>query len=160
LDPSAFADHLRELATAEGVNHLFDDVQQVAVDSAGQIERIETKSGRVLSADLYLDCTAEGLLIEHGLGDPWVSWSQLLPCDRSVLLPLPRDPQMHPYVRSTALSAGWMQHVPLSHRVACSYYYSSAHLQDDAATRELLTRASSERVSGAEPRYAKLRPGR
>jgi tryptophan halogenase len=160
LDTSAFADVLRELATSEGVNQIFDDVRNVVVGASGSIDRVETRSGRALSADLYIDCSGEGVLIEQGLGDPWLSWSSLLPCDRAVVLPLPRDPELHPYVRSTALSAGWMRHVPLCHRVACTYYYSSAHIQGDAALRELLARAMPKKASAAEPRPMKLRVGR
>jgi tryptophan halogenase len=160
LDTSAFADLLRELATAEGVNQIFDDVRNVVLSDSGTIDRVEAKSGRSLSADLYLDCSGEGVLIEHGLGNPWLSWSNLLPCDRAVALPLPRDPEQPPYVRSTALAAGWMRHVPLSHRVACTYYYSSAHIQDDAALRELVGRATTKKATAAEPRHMKLRCGR
>lgn len=160
FDPAGFSDYLRELATSEGVNHLFDDVRQVVVDAAGSIERLDTKSGRALSADLYLDCTDEGLLIEQGLGDSWISWSPWLLCDRIVTLPLPRDPQMPPYVLTTALAAGWMRHVPLSHRVACSYCYASAHLQDAAAIRELLVHGNAGKACAAEPRFQKLRVGR
>jgi tryptophan 7-halogenase len=159
LDTSAFADFMRELATAEGVNHLFDDVRAVIRGEHG-VERIETKSGRSLTADLYLDCTPEGLVIETGLGDPWQSWTSMLLCDRAVLQPLPRDPELPPYTRITALSAGAMRQVPLSHRVACIYTYSSGHLQDDAAIRELLARGNAGKASTAEPRYLKLRQGR
>jgi len=159
LDTSALADFLRELATAEGVNHLFDDVREVVRGERG-VERIETKSGRSLSADLYLDCTPEGLVIETGLGDAWQSWSPLLLCDRAVVQPLPRDPELPPYTRVTALGAGSMRQVPLSHRVACIYTYSSNHVQDDAAIRELLARGNASKASTAEPRYLKLRLGR
>lgn len=159
LDTSALADFLRELAAAEGVNHLFDDVREVVRGEHG-VERIETKSGRSLTADLYLDCTPEGLVIEAGLGDPWQSWSELLLCDKAVVQPLPRDPELPPYTRVTALSAGAMRQVPLSHRVACIYTYSSGHIQDDAAIRELLARGNAGKASSAEPRYLKLRLGR
>lgn len=158
LDGAAFADLVREIATAEGVNHLFDDVKGVVLGESGLIERVETTSGRTLPADLFIDCSGE--VIERGLGDPWLSWSDLLLCDRMVVLPLPRDGRMPPYTRVTALDAGWMLQVPLSHRVGCGYVYSSAHLADDAAARELVARASPARAAAAEPRYLKLRTGR
>jgi tryptophan 7-halogenase len=159
LDTTAGADFLRELAVAEGVHQLFDDVRDV-VCVGERIENVKTRSGRSLSADLYLDCTSEGLLVEKGLGDPWISWSELFLCDRVVMLPLPRNPALPPHVRLTALSAGWMSEVPLIHRVAGSYVYASALLSEDAALRELLARASPERACTTEPRRARLRPGR
>jgi tryptophan halogenase len=160
FDPSGLSDLLRELALKDGVNHLFDEMRQAIMSENGFIERVETTSGRSLSADLYLDCTDEGLLIERALGDPWISWSDTLRCDRSIVLPLPRDPTAPPHVSVTALSVGWMRRVTLSHRVACTYFYSSSHLSDDAAVRELLARAAPSRVSTAEPRYRKHRSGR
>ncbi len=105
LDPATFADYLREVAVAGGVNHLFDDITHVALSPAGAIDHLQTKSGRKLSADLYIDCSARGELMEEGLGDPWVDWSSTLLCDRSVLLPLPRNVRVPPYTKVTALSA-------------------------------------------------------
>lgn len=161
LDAAAFADFLEKTAVGEGVDHLFDDVSNVVLDAHGRIERVETTSGRSLTADLYVDCTGfRGRLIEQALGDPWIDWSHLLLCDRAAALPLPRDPRMHPYTRSTALSAGWLWQIPLSHRVGCGYVYSSAHLPDDAAARELLARASPGKAPAATPRFLKMRVGR
>jgi tryptophan halogenase len=160
LDRAGLADFLRELAVQEDVNHVFDDVQTVARDDAGGIQTINTRSGRSLSADLYLDCTGDAQIIERALGDPWLSWSNLFPCDRSVTLPLPREEELHPYTRVTALASGWMRQVALSHRVACTYHFSSRHVQDDAALRELLVRAAPVKVSPGEPRFQPLRPGR
>ena len=120
LDPATCADMLREVAVAEDVTHLFDDIREGRWPGAeGQIQHLVTKSGRVLAADLFIDCTGHGELIEKGVGDPWVDWSSYLLCDRKVMLPLPREPRVPPYTRVTALSAGWMWQVPLSHRVAC-----------------------------------------
>ncbi|HEY1380412.1 MAG TPA: tryptophan halogenase family protein [Gemmataceae bacterium] len=160
LDPATLADAFRELAVSEEVNHLFDDVSGVALDGAGRITHVETKAGRRLAADLFIDCTDGGELIERRLGDPWVDWSTALPCDRAVILPLPRDPRMPPYTRVTALSAGWMWHIPLSHRVACGYAYASACLPEDAALRELVSHATAQKAATGQPRWLKLRAGR
>ncbi|MCS7045018.1 MAG: tryptophan 7-halogenase [Gemmataceae bacterium] len=160
LDPAALADLFRELATAEGVNHLFDDVKKVIRGADGRIDKLETKSGRALAADLYLDCTNDGVVVEKELGDPWVSWSPWLLCDRAVLLPKPRDTEMPPFVQSCAFPAGWVEQFPLSHRTACTYYYSSAHTGDDAAVRALLAEATQKKASTGEPRFMPLRVGR
>jgi tryptophan halogenase len=160
LDPATFADFFRELAVSEEVDHLFDDVRRVVTDGAGRVLHVETTSGRELTADLFIDCTAGGALIEQGLGDPWVDWSSVLLCDRAVVLPLPRDPRVPPYTCVTALSAGWMWQVPLSDRVGCGYAYAGARSADDAALRELVARASPHRAAAGEPRFLRLRAGR
>jgi tryptophan halogenase len=160
LDPATFADFLRELAVAEEVNQLFDDVREVVVGDNGLIQHVVTNSGRSLTADLFIDCTAGGLLSERGLGDPWLDWSPYLLCDRAVMLPVGRDPRVPPCTRVTALNAGWMWQIPLSHRLACGYVYASAHLADDAAARELVAHASPRKAAAGEPRYLSLRSGR
>src|SRR5206468_8892050 len=50
--------------------------------------------------------------------------------------------------------------IPLSYRVACGYAYSSGHLADDAALRELVACASPRKAAAGEPRYLKMRGGR
>jgi tryptophan halogenase len=160
-EPYSFADLLKEVATTEGVRHHFDDVLDVVLDGRGWIEQLVTAGRRSLSADLYLDCSGpDGRLIGQALGDAWLSWSHHLLCDRIVALPLPREERMPPYTRATALSAGWMAQVPLSHRTGCSYVYSSAHTSEEAAVRELVARGSPNRACPAEPRHTTLRAGR
>jgi len=160
LDANALAALLKEIATNDGVTHLFDEVREVTLDGPERIERINTESGRQLSADFYIDATGfQGLLIEKALGNPWIDWSKQLLCDRAVVMPLPRDPKMPPYTRSTGLNAGWMWQIPLSHRVGCGYVYSSAHIDDDAAGNELLANTSSGKPS-SDLRFLNMRVGR
>lgn len=155
LDLAGFADMVREIAIGEGVNHLFDDVKHVVRAGSEMIEHVETKTGRTLAADLFIDCTI-GELTDAA----WIDWSPFFLCDRAVLLPLPRDVRMPPYTQATAMMAGWMGRVPISHRVGCAYYYSNAHRKDDEAARELLAQAGSARAASAAPRYIPLRRGR
>lgn len=119
IDAIALAGYLREIAVGEGVTHIQDTVKDVVAGADGMIERIETEDGHSLEADLYIDCTGfAALLMEQGLDDPWIDWSPMLLCDRAVVRPLSPDGSMTPYTVSTALDAGWMWRIPLSHRIA------------------------------------------
>ena len=161
LDAGAFADYLRLGASSEGVSHKFDEVVHVKTDSTGLIQYVDTEGGRRIQADLYIDCTGfKGLLIEETLNDPWIDWSHMLLCDRAIALPLPRNSQMGPYTQSTGMNAGWMWQIPLSHRVGCGYVYSSSHLSDEDASRELLATLDLRRPRSADPRLLKMRVGR
>jgi len=73
---------------------------------------------------------------------------------------LPRDDVMHPYTRSTALDAGWVWRIPLNNRVGCGYVYSSSHVGDEAAARELLDYAAVPDGAALEPRLLNMRVGR
>ena len=161
LDASAFGDYLKEIATSEGVQHLFGDVQDVVLDARGHIAHLDVGGGRTLAGDLFIDATGfRGRLIEQALGDPWIDWSRFMLCDRAVALPLPRSDRFPPYTLSTALAAGWRWEIPLSHRTGSGYVYSSAHLTAEAATEALIARSGLRRARSADPRHLTIRVGR
>ena len=160
LDAREFAGFLAKLGAQRGVRHVIDSVRAVVLDERGFIRHIETGQHGQLAADLFIDCTGfAGLLIEKTLRDPYISWSDYLLCDRALALPLPSDGDMAPYTRATALSAGWVWRIPLSHRVGSGYVYSSRFISDDAAARELVLHAKQD-PDKAEPRLLRMRIGR
>jgi tryptophan halogenase len=161
LDASAFGEYLKGIATSEGVQHLFGDVQDVALGPNGDIASLDIGGGRTLAGDLFIDATGfRGRLIEQALGDPWIDWSRYMLCDREVALPLPRSDSFPPYTLSTALAAGWRWQIPLSSRTGSGYVYSSAHLSADAATEQLIARSGLRRARSADPRQLAIRVGR
>jgi tryptophan 7-halogenase len=161
LDAAAFGDYLKDIATSEGVQHLFGDVQDVALDPGGDIASLDIGGGRTLAGDLFIDATgSRGRLIEQALADPWIDWSRFMLCDRAVALPLPRSERFPPYTLSTALAAGWRWQIPLSNRTGSGYVYSGAHLSADAATEQLIARSGLRRARAADPRQLAIRVGR
>ncbi len=160
LDAGAFAGFLQEEATRRGATHIIDDVTGVNVDERGCISQVNTREHGALTADLYIDCTGfRALLAEGALGDRYIDWSDILMCDRALAAPLPGNGDMAPYTKSTALSAGWVWQIPLTHRVGNGYVYSSRFIDDDAAAREL---AGFLQVDPADftPRPLRMRVGR
>jgi tryptophan halogenase len=161
LDASALGDYLKEIATTEGVQHLFGTVQDVTLDEHGNIASLDIGGERTLTADLFLDATGfRGRLIEQALGDPWIDWSKYMLCDRAVALPLPRGDRFAPYTLSKAMTGGWMWRIPLSSRTGNGYVYSSAHLTAEAATEALIARSGLRGTRGADPRQLQIRLGR
>ncbi len=161
LDASAFADYLKDMATSEGVRHLFGDVQDVVLDPHGDIASLHIGGGRALAGDIFIDATgSRGRLIEQALGDPWIDWSRFMLCDRVVALPLPRSDGFPPYTRSTALAGGWRWQIPLSSRTGSGYVYSGVHLSADAATEQLVACSGLRRARSADPRLMNIRVGR
>jgi tryptophan halogenase len=137
-----FADYLQEIATSRGVRHTVDHVTGVEMQDNGDIAAINTRGGRRLEADLFIDCTGfAALLIEKQLGVPWVDFSRWLLCDRALVMPV--DYRTHypgfvrPYTLSTALSAGWVWDIPLHNRRGVGYVHSSAHISEEDAEREI-----------------------
>jgi tryptophan halogenase len=161
LDAAALAEYLRELATAEGVQHLFGHVQSVALDDRGHIASLGIGGDRSLEGDLFLDATGfSGRLIEKELGDPWIDWGRYMLCDSAVAMPLPRSDEFPPYTLSKAMPSGWMWKIPLNNRVGNGYVFSSAHISADEATAALIAQSGFRKERSADPRTLKIRVGR
>ena len=161
LDSTAFAAMLKGISLGKGVVHYFDEVSNVVLTEDGAIASVQTKSGRELTADLFLDCTGfRATLIEKAMGDGWTDWSDLLLCNRALVASIPQDDGIRPYTTSTALSAGWIWEIPLSHRLSTGYVYSDKFADEDQATKEFVQFAEAKGVDKVRPRSIPFRVGR
>src|SRR5690606_24264353 len=122
----------------------------------GLNESVQLEDGERLSADLFIDCSGfRGLLIEQTLKAGFVDWSQWLPCDRALAVPCESVPELTPYTRSTALTAGWQWRIPLQHRTGNGHVYCSEYLSDDEAASMLLSNLDAP--ARAEPRLIRFK---
>jgi tryptophan halogenase len=142
MDALKFADYLHEFTAERGVTHYLDHVIGVDMHENGNIAAVTTESGKRLEADLFIDCTGFAAhLIEKKLGVGFADCSQWLFCDRAVTMNVPYEHYypgyVHPYTTATALSAGWVWEIPLQTRRSLGYVYSSTHISDDGAEKEL-----------------------
>ncbi len=142
MDALKFADYLHAFSTKRGVTAYLDHVIGFDMHENGNIAAVQTKSGKRLEADLFIDCTGfAALLIEKKLGVGFADCSQWLICDRAVTMNVPYEHYypgyVHPYTKATALSAGWVWEIPLQNRRSLGYVYSSAHISDDDAENEM-----------------------
>lgn len=161
LDATVMGAWLKTLAVPQGVSALTAHVTKVMRDPTGAVDHLVTSEGIRLKADLYVDCTGfQGLLIEKELEDPWISWSNMLLCDRAVAAPIPSEKEIRSYTRSTALDAGWLWEIPLAHRIGAGYVFSSAHLDETAAFDEFERRRPATGTPVKEPWLIKMRTGR
>lgn len=160
IDASLYAKYLRSYAEARGVKRVEGRINDVRQNTeTGFVESVTTEDGRVLSADLFVDCSGfRGLLIEKTLGAGYVDWSHYLPCDRAVAAPSENVGPPPPYTRSTARRAGWQWRIPLQHRVGNGYVYSSKIISDDEAASCLAANVNGRLL--AEPRHLRFVPGR
>ncbi len=142
LNALKFADYLCELSTARGVTHDLDHVVDVEIAENGDIAAVQTKGGKRLAADLFVDCTGfAALLSEKKLGVKWVDCSQWLLCDRAVTMHVPYERHypgyIRPYTTATALSNGWVWEIPLQNKRSLGYVHASAFLDEEDAEKEL-----------------------
>ncbi|WP_240320888.1 tryptophan halogenase family protein [Sphingomonas crusticola] len=160
FDAGRFAQFLAGYSTKRGVTHVEGMVRNVHRNGeSGLITELELNDGRILAGDLFIDCSGfRALLIGQTMGERYVDWTDLLPCDRAVAIPCRGGPgPLTPYTRSTARAAGWQWRIPLQHRVGNGYVYSSRHLSDDEAVATL--RGSLEGEPLAEPNMLRFTTG-
>lgn len=137
FDAHLVADYLRKVATEWGVNHVIDEVEHVQLTDDGSIESVSTKSGRKLTADLFIDCSGQrGLLINRALEEPFIDMNAHLLCDSAVATAVPHDDEQNgiePFTSAIAMDAGWTWKTPMLQRYGTGYVYSSRFTTPDQA---------------------------
>ncbi len=142
FDAQLVADFLRRFATEkQGVHHVQDEMTGVDQNDDGFVTALRTKSGRVLEADLFVDCSGfRGLLINKAMDEPFIDMSDHLLCDSAVATAVPHDDEaegIEPYTSAIAMSAGWTWKIPMLDRFGTGYVYSSKFTTQEEATQEL-----------------------
>lgn len=160
FDASLYARHLRNFAERQGVRREEGKVVSVQQNAdSGFIEAVTLADGRTVAGEFFIDCSGfKGLLIEGALHSGYEEWSRWLPCDRAIALQSSNVEPPVPFTRSTAQSAGWIWRIPLQHRVGNGYVYSSSHLDDDAAEKQL--RSHLKNNGSSEPRRIRFVTGK
>jgi tryptophan halogenase len=160
FDASLYARFLRNYAERGGVVRTEGRIASVEQDKeTGFIAALALSDGRRVEGDFFIDCSGfRSLLLGETLGVGYRSWQHWLPCDRAVAVPSALQAPPQPYTRATAGDAGWRWRIPLQHRVGNGHVYSSAHLSDDEATRQVLDGLDAPAL--ADPRLLRFTAGR
>jgi tryptophan halogenase len=167
IDAGLFAEYMRDVGTARGIEHVRDDVVDVVMDEAGAISGLQLQRGGHHPVEFVVDCTGfRSLIIDRVRKEPFISFGDRLLNDRAIPVQIPhRDPtKIEPCTRATALGAGWVWRVPLYSRVGTGYVYSSAFRSDDEARAEFFAhlRAIGDLTADApdpETRVIKMKVG-
>ena len=163
LDAVKLGRLLRTIAMERGVERIIDHVTSVKQHEGGDIAALETRDGRTISGDFFIDCTGfAALLIEKTLKEPFVDFTDRLLCDRAVACQIPlTDAPPRPYTTCTAKSAGWMWEIDLTSRRGTGYVYSSKFISDEDAEAELLAHINPDgQYKDLTPRRLQMRIGR
>ena len=142
LDAGKFAPFLtRHCCETLGVHHVRADVQQVMLHENGDIRSVMTEQAGEIEGDLFIDCTGfRSLLLGEAMGVPFKSCRDVLFCDTALAVQVPYEDENSPiasHTISTAQSAGWIWDIGLPTRRGTGHVYSSSHITDEEAEREL-----------------------
>jgi tryptophan halogenase len=159
INASAYARYLRQYAEAKGIVRIEGKINEVALNSDGEIDSLTLESGQKVDGHFFIDCSGfGGLLIERALKTGYENWSQWLLCDRAVAVPSESAEALKLYTRSIARECGWQWQIPLQNRTGNGYVYSSHLLSEDAAYQTLLSNLTGAPL--AEPNFLRFTPGR
>jgi tryptophan halogenase len=163
LDASLFAGVMSGYATSLGVEHVLDDVVKVNLDERGFVKSLDLKEQGEWPIEFVIDCTGfRGLIIKEALGEPFISYSDWLLCDKAIPIQIPYGEDEHriePFTSSTGLDCGWSWNVPLYTRRGTGYVFSSAFATDDEALTEF-RRYLKLSDDHPDPRVINMRIGR
>ncbi len=142
LDAGKFAGFLQRHCTNElGVRHVLADVRSVELVESGDIAAVVTEQAGRIEGDLFIDCTGfRSLLLGGALEVPFRECTDVLFCDTALAVQVPHEHEASPIVShtiSTAQSAGWIWEIGLPSRRGIGHVYSSHHISEDQAEREL-----------------------
>ncbi|MDN3380632.1 MULTISPECIES: tryptophan halogenase family protein [unclassified Pseudoalteromonas] len=142
LDASKFTELLKENAIDNlAVQHTHAHVSNVKLSADGYISELELLNEGVLSGDLFVDCSGfEGKLINKALNGSFVDKSDVLLCDTALAIQVPyeeNEQTIKPYTIAHAQKAGWIWDIGLTTRRGVGLVYSSDHISEDNAYKEL-----------------------
>ncbi len=152
---------LRDHAKMLGVAHLERRIVHIEVTPDGKVDFLQTAEGEIIKGELFIDSSGfNAEIIQQALGEPFVSFRDMLFNDRAVVMPTPVSPGgIAAQTRATALSTGWAWDIPLTNRCGNGYVYASDYLSADAAETEL--RRHLGLLEAATPaRHLKMKVGR
>lgn len=169
LDAVKFAHFLRDkVGIPNGVCHILDHVTEYNVVD-DRLKSIKTKEGKVIEADLFIDCTGyrssilEGVFktkhipYKHLFNDAAV-FGQVSYTEES------KESELHVVTDCTGLSSGWVWNVPLWSRIGTGYVYSSKHIDKEKAELEFINHISEkyghDRIKDVKIRSLETRNGR
>jgi tryptophan halogenase len=103
-----------------------------------RIKSIELEDGRRIEADFFVDASGfRGELINGILGEPFVSFSKTLLCDRAVVGGWKRtDEPILPYTVAEQMECGWSWQIDHEHHINRGYVFCSTMISDEDAYAE------------------------
>lgn len=142
LDAGKFGVFLRRHCTGKlGVRHVADHVEAIESHDNGDIAALRTREHGAIAGDLFIDCSGmRAMLLGQHFGVALLPQKHVLFNDSALAVQIPypdEDSPISSQTTSTAQSCGWIWDIGLPTRRGIGHVYSSAHISDDDAEREL-----------------------
>ncbi len=166
LDAGKFGAFLRRHCVGQlGVGHVLDHVDAIDSHDNGDIAALRTRAHGAIAGDLFIDCSGmRSMLLGQHFGVPLLPQKHVLFNDSALAVQIPYagdDSPIASQTTSTAQSSGWIWDIGLPSRRGLGHVYSSAHISDEEAGRELRAyiRGNGGPDDIATPRKLSFEPG-
>ena len=138
FDNKRFLQFLDGIAREDDVEFVLGDVVNVLQDEAGDVTGLQFDDGRLVEADLFVDCSGfDSLLLHKTLGERFVDYRDALFCDTAIVGAHDRSDTIRPYTTAETMDHGWCWRIELPDRVTRGYVHSSQFCTPEEAMDEL-----------------------
>jgi glycine/D-amino acid oxidase-like deaminating enzyme len=163
FDSAKLGRFLKSKATAKGLQHVVDNVIDVACHPSGDIDHVVTEKSGPIQADFFIDCTGfRARLIHQTLKCEYVSYADNLLNNAAVAIqtPVQSNTQQEIQTRSVAMNNGWRWQIPLTSRQGNGYVYSNNHISACEAETELREQLDIGDNDDVQVKHLAMRIGR
>jgi tryptophan halogenase len=162
LDAALFGEFLKDkFCLPKGVKYISDKYVSANMDEHNFVESINTSEGKVISGDLFIDCTGMRSLLLEGIYDaPFTEFGETLINDRAIATQLPyvdKEKELEAVTNCTTNDAGWCWNIPLWSRVGSGYVYSSKFATEEEALEQFKKYLTSDKMICGDTEEGKKR---
>ena len=139
FDAHKVGDYLKKICKRFGVTNIIGDVSDLNKNINGDLKSITLKSGQIIEADYFIDCSGFSKVLIGPMGGGWVDYSNHLPVNSAMpyIQQYERDEDVRAETLAQALPNGWMWQIPTQQRYGCGYVYCDKFTTADKALEEM-----------------------
>lgn len=126
---------LTKIANKKGISIIDDDIVDVDLTEDGAIGDLIGKAGRY-TYDFYIDSTGFRKVLISKLGAKWISYSEFLKTNTTMVFQTPDTDEYNIYTTSKAMKSGWMFRTPTWGRWGNGYIFDKNHITPEQAKLE------------------------
>ncbi|KXI27074.1 tryptophan 7-halogenase [Paraglaciecola hydrolytica] len=136
IDADAYRDSLKHFCISRGLEVIEDALEELELTTSElSIKNVALKSKQILTADLYIDCTEKGLLMQALEQKPH-SWQQQIPSCNVATMELPFTGPDAPLTTISAKQDGWLIDITTQQKRCRQYYFAGATAIDPTITQD------------------------